>query len=107
MLKQIQVFDKEIFKKGTPVKVHFPGYSNNDFFAIVKECHLERLHLITILSSDNKVVQYSKNRVTWYHEDEDVKSAVIKIEAVLAKDNRDKVELLLLENAFNIKEYGS
>lgn len=103
MLKEIQVFDREVFKKGTPVKVHFPGYAGNDFFALVEDCHLEHLHLVTVLAPDCKALQYTKNRVNWYHEDEDIKGAVIKIENVLAKDSRDKVEILLLENAFNIQ----
>lgn len=106
MLKQIQVFDKDIFKKGTPVKVHFPGYSGNDFYALVEECHLEHLHLVTVLPLDCKALQYTKNRVTYYHEDEDVKGVVIKIEAVLSKDNRDKVEILLLEKGFTLEGFS-
>lgn len=98
MLKAVTVFDEEVFKPGIPIKVHFPGMPTYDFFAIVEDCDLGHLHLVTILPKGCNAYPNTKDRINWYHVDDDKKTLIIKIEKVLDKS----VEILLLEQAFNI-----
>lgn len=99
MLKQVTVFDPDIFKRGTPIKVHFDGNEALDFFALVESVNADDLHLLTVLSPGNNVYSYYKEELRWWKEEGHKREVTVKVEAVI----NNKVEILLLENAFNIK----
>lgn len=95
MLKQVQVFDKDVFEIGQSVYVRFPGNFRNNFYALVTGCELEKLFLVAVAPKSKNIISYTSSVVQWQDYENDIKLLSIDIDKILSK----KVEIVISETS--------